>query len=75
MPAKSPEALERKRQRKRARRRRVVSLEITQSMWPAHKITRRRCMPKLPPNISKAELRAMLAQAVANTANSQAGDS
>ena len=66
MPAKSEEALNRKRLRRRARRigKRLV---ITKSMLPSHKISARRMMPKLP-DMTKSELRAMLAQIAQNTA-------
>lgn len=74
----SPEALERRRERDRIRSRAKRAkqkanrpkLVIQQSDLPAYKITARRMLPKLPANISKAELREMLAQAAANTAKS-----
>lgn len=72
MPAKSPEALARKRarlnERKRAAKAKLradvgKSQDLTLS---SHKITARRLMPRIG-DLSKAELRAMLAAAVLNT--------
>jgi hypothetical protein len=67
MPAKSPEALEKKRQRRRDRRAKPELLQLKKSDLPCYKITARRMMPRLPENISKADLRAMLTEAVRNT--------
>jgi len=74
----SPEAAERRRARDRIRHkakrakmaaeRKDKKLVLQQSDLPCYKITARRMLPKLPDNISKAELREMLAQACANTA-------
>lgn len=66
MPAKSPAALERKRQQRKARRAKKI-VKLQPSDWPMYKISARRMLPKLP-DITKSELRAMLAQAVQNTA-------
>ncbi len=67
MPATSPEALERKKQRRRERRI-AARVQITTSDFPQYKISARRMLPRLPENISKAELREMIARAAANTA-------
>ena len=66
MPAKSPEAIARKKQRNNERRRKPAPLVLQQSDLPAHKISKRRMMPKLG-HKTKDELRAMIAQAVRNT--------
>jgi hypothetical protein len=77
----SPEVIERRRERDRIRgrakraklaaaREKDKKFVLQQSDLPAYKITARRMQPKLPANISKAELREMLAQACANTAKS-----
>ncbi len=72
----SPEAAERRRERDRNRSRkkraderkdRAQKLVLQKSDLPIYKISARRMLPKLPP-MSKAELRQMLAEAVANTA-------
>jgi len=70
MPATSPEAIARKRERYNKRRRKAAEparLVLQKSDLPQYKITARRMLPKLPP-MTKAELRDMLAQACANTA-------
>jgi hypothetical protein len=80
MPARSTEAITRKNQRKRAKHNPSArgrnsdhgispdhSCQISEKDWPQRKITKRRMMPKLPWNTSKEQLRAMLAQAAANT--------
>jgi len=75
MPAKSPEALARKQQRKNERRRKdsaPVRLSLQKSDLPCYKISARRMLPKLPP-MTKAELREMLTSAVKNTADNDAG--
>ncbi len=67
MPATSPEAIERKKQRRRHRRTYGVRpAPITKEMLPQYKITARRMMARLP-EMSKADLRAMLTKAVENT--------
>ena len=63
MPATSPEAIERKKQRRRQRR----TYSVIPEQLPMYKVTARRMMPRLDPNISKAELREMLRIAVSNT--------
>ncbi len=72
----SPEAADRRRERDRIRSRkkraderkdRAQKLVLQKSDLPMYKISARRMLPKLPP-MSKAELRQMLAEAVANTA-------
>ena len=70
MPAKTPEAIARKKQRKNEKNRAEAPKRralIQKSDLPRYKITARRMMPRLPDNISKADLRAMLAEAVRNT--------
>ncbi len=62
MPATSPEALERKKQRRRNRR----TYSVIPEQLPMYKVTARRMMPRLP-EMSKAELRDMLTKAVENT--------
>ena len=71
----SSEALERRKERdrvrsraKRAKQKKTVIFVLQKSDLPCHKITARRMLPRLPWNISKAELREMLATAAANTA-------
>ena len=74
MPAKSPEALARKQQRKNERRRKdsaPVRLSLQKSDLPCYKISARRMRPKLGP-MTKAELREMLHSAVKNTGGSNA---
>lgn len=73
MPAKSPEALERKRLNKNAARlakSRAANASVRRSLQasdlPRHKVAARRLLGKAP-NMSKAQLRAMLAEAVRNT--------
>ena len=73
MPAKSPEALERKRQRRKERRReriaaRKVLPKVPRKRFvpPADKIIERRKLGPIPP-MSKSELRAMLTAAVEAT--------
>ena len=73
MPAKSPEALERKRQRRRVlRRERIAAREALPKaprkrfVTPADKIIERRKLGPIPP-MSKSELRAMLTAAVEAT--------
>jgi len=73
MPATTPEAIERRNRRRREKRAagKVAAhrpIEIKKSDLPSHKITARRMLPRLPWNISKAELREILATAAANTA-------
>ncbi len=63
MAAESTEAIV----RKHAKRREKTRLELQKSDWPCYKIAARNMRPKLAKNISKAELREMLAQAAANT--------
>ncbi len=66
MSAKSPEAIARKAQRKNEKNRREAAAKRAQ-MLPLYKITARRMMARLPADITKAQLREMLAQAVRNT--------
>lgn len=71
MPAKSPEALARKAHRRAQRRVAAKRAEMAPKQdlkLSSHKITARRMMPRLPDDISKADLRNMLAQAMRNTA-------
>lgn len=71
MPAKSPEAIARKAQRRAHRRAAAKRVEMAQKQdlkLSSHKITARRMIPKLPDDTSKADLRNMLAQAMRNTA-------
>jgi len=73
MPATTPEALARKAETKRRRRREateVVRIKLQKSDWPRYKIAARKMRGKLP-DMSKAELRDMLAQAAQNTAGAQ----
>lgn len=67
MPAKSPEALARKVQRRNEKNRKAAAARKAM-MLPLHKITARRMMTRLSAGTTKAELRAMLAQAFATTA-------
>jgi len=70
MPAASPEALARKADKRKQKRRAktaVVRLELKKSDLPRYKIAARNMRPRLP-EMSKAELREMLAQAFRNTA-------
>lgn len=70
MPAKSPGALENKKARRKERRKAALSakrIKITKSDLPAYKIAARRMLGRAP-EMSKAELRGMLAAAVARTA-------
>lgn len=77
MPATSPDAMERKREARNAARRAkrkakrntssVGHVEHWNWMLPSHKITARRMMSCLPKNITKSELREMLATACKNT--------
>ncbi len=76
MAPQSSEAIERKRQRANARKKanraaakKAANAEIKRDLTlPAHKISARRMMARLPANMSKADLREMLATAMANTA-------
>jgi hypothetical protein len=70
MPAKSPEALAKKKAR-RAERMGWKPVQITTQDLPVHKISKRRMMPKLPRGTTKAELRDMLTEAVKNTARGE----
>ena len=68
MPCKSPEAIERKKRKKREKYQAAkAKVVILKSDLPCNKITARRMRPRLP-DMSKAELRDMLAVAMANTA-------
>jgi hypothetical protein len=67
MPAKSPEAIARKRQRKNARRRVQRPILQREPVTASERILARRMMPRLP-EMTKTELRAMLASALRNTA-------
>ena len=73
MPAKSAAAIARKKQRKNERHRakaaakRAEAAKQQNMTLPMYKVSARRMMPPIG-NLSKAELRAMLAEAVANTA-------
>lgn len=76
MPATSKEALARKAEN-RAKKRRAATqatrIELQKSDWPCYKIAARNMRPKLP-EMSKAELREMLARAVQNTAEPEVTD-
>jgi len=68
MPCKSPEAIQRKAQRKKERRQAAKpKIKLQTSDLPQYKIAARHMLPRLP-EMSKAELRDMLAQAFSNTA-------
>lgn len=74
MPATSPEAIARKKEKQnmkrkeeRAARMTAKRVEIKKSDLPRYKIAARKMMPRLP-EMTKAELREMLAQAFRNTA-------
>lgn len=74
MPATSPEAIARKQANKNAKRRAASAakrVEIKKSDLLRYKIAARRMMPRLP-EMSKAELREMLAQAARNTQSGSA---
>jgi hypothetical protein len=69
MPAKSPEAIAKKKANHNAKRRKKtehVRLSLQKSDLPCYKIAAPRMRPKLPP-MTKAELREMLHNAVRNT--------
>ncbi len=66
MTSTTPEAIV----RKHAKRREKTRLELQKSDWPCYKIAARNMRPKLAKNISKAELREMLATAAKNTEKS-----
>jgi hypothetical protein len=69
MPAKSPEALARKaekRKQKRLSAKAAVRYELQKSDLPRYKIAARNMLPRLMVT-SKSELRAMLSQAMKNT--------
>jgi predicted HTH transcriptional regulator len=66
MPRKSSEAIARHNAKKREKRRKN-RVKLQKSDLPAYKISARRLMPKLP-DMTKAQLRDMLAQAMSNTA-------
>lgn len=68
MPAKSPEAIERKKKRQRElrRSRKPPVLVLQKSDLPIYKISARRMLGKMPA-MSEAELREMLTAAVRNT--------
>lgn len=72
MPRVSQDAIDRRNAKRRADRaaaRKAKNAIIVRDLTlPAHKISARRMMPKLPANMSKADLREMLAQAFRNTA-------
>jgi hypothetical protein len=70
MPAVSPEAIANKKRLRNERdraSRKIKRVQIMKSDLPIFKISARRMLPRLPENMSKAELREMLAQAAANT--------
>lgn len=72
MPRTSQAAIDRRNQRKRekraaARPKKVSDTAIAKPVLASHKITARRIMPRLRPDISKAELREMISIAVLNT--------
>ncbi len=67
MPAKSPEALKRKAEKLRAKRLAATAARHAIDPPKLSNAARRRMMPRLPADISKAELRAMLTAAVLNT--------
>jgi hypothetical protein len=71
MPATSPKAIANKKRIRKARERKASAakrIQIVKSDLPCYKISARRMLPRLPLNITKAELREMIAQAAANTA-------
>ena len=66
MPAKSPEAIERKREnRKRATLSKNLEVAVKTSDFPAQKVIKRRMLGRC--TLSKAELKEMLSKAVENT--------
>ena len=69
MPRTSQEAIDRRNQKRREKRAaaRGDRPKRPEPVLSSHKITARRMMPRLPESTSKADLRAMLAQAVQNT--------
>ncbi len=80
MPASSPEAIARKQAKQnakcknvRAAKIRATRIQIQKSDWPQYKIAARNMLPRLP-EMSKSELREMLAQAMQNTAVSETTD-
>lgn len=69
MPATTPEAIRNKKARRKERQKATLfakRAELKKSDLPCYKIAARRMLPRLP-QMSKAELREMLAQAAANT--------
>lgn len=73
MNAVTPEAIERRKARDRAKSKKKKQAKrvervraLVPSPLPIHKITARRMLPRLP-NMTKSELREMLAQAIINT--------
>ncbi len=68
MPATSPEAIERKQTALRLRRAKKKQKQLLALLPQTARRMKRMMMPRLPDNITKAELREMLAQAAANTA-------
>lgn len=75
MTATSPEAIARKQAKQNAKRKnmraakiRASRVHIKKSDWPRYKISARKMRGKLP-EMSKSELREMLAQAARNTAS------
>lgn len=70
MPATSKEALAQKAERRKQKRqaaKAVVRIELKKSDWPRDKIAARSMRGKMP-DMSKQQLREMLAQAMRNTA-------
>lgn len=70
MPATSKEALAQKAERRKKKRqaaKAVVRITLKKSDWPRYKIAARSMRGKLP-DMSKQQLREMLAQAMRNTA-------
>ncbi len=66
MPAKSPEAIKRKREnRKRATLSKKLEVAVKTSDFPAQKVIKRRMLGRC--TLSKAELKEMLSKAVENT--------
>ena len=66
MPAKSPKAIERKREnRKRATLSKKLEVAVKTSDFPAQKVIKRRMLGRC--TLSKAELMGMLSEAVKNT--------
>lgn len=67
MPAKSPEALKRKAENLKSKRRAATAARHAINSPKLSNAARRRMMPRLPVDVTKSQLRAMITAAVLNT--------